>query len=250
MKHCSRNISIHFTDHPRRTALLLVLALCLHLLACGPSRPKSVYPPPDILKMADDQRHEFIQLFLQGRWCEAQSMFERSQESYQMQDDFCAAAQNQLIAWKLKQYLNISDDRHLDAARELSQTGLYCPELNLPDEASRPEQSNYSDEDEQYRTLLEQGQFLTLANQLRNESDPLYASVYGRKAALAALAVNNLEQAQALIHQTRELDAAQGWIVFLIEDWKIIHMTTPPDGQHDVLQRIERLQNIIQPCQF
>ncbi|SDB22903.1 hypothetical protein SAMN05660653_01119 [Desulfonatronum thiosulfatophilum] len=232
-----------------RTMLLLILGM--PLLACGPSGPRSVYPPPDILRMADDQRHEFIQLFLQGRWCEAQSMFERSRESYLMQDDFCAAAQNELIAWKLKQYLDITAGEHLHAARELVHTGLECPELHLPGDWLEPQPPAFSARDENYRQLMVQRNFSALANQLRNEPDPLYASVYGRKAALTALVDLNMEQARSLIMQTRDLDARQGWIVFLIEDWNIIHsLNLPHQNQQEILHRIERLQNLIQPCRF
>lgn len=232
--------------------LLLLVAFCLPLLACGPSGPRSAYPPPETLRMADDQRHEFIQLFLQGRWCEAQGMFARSQESYLLQDDFCSAAQNHLIAWKLKQYLNISADQHLEKAENLSRTGLHCPGTNLPqDTVSPPDAAVFSAKDQEYRVLLTQQDFQALFRKLRDEPDPLHASVYGRKAALTALDSGNMEPARELIQLTRELDARQGWIVFLIQDWKIIHeLTDMPLVRADILERIDRLYELIQPCRF
>lgn len=236
----------------RITAIALLLVLPVLLLACGPTRPRPLYPPPDTLRLAEAQRHEFIHLFLQGRWCEAQGMFDRSLESYQLQDDFCAAAQNQLIAWKLHQYLNLEADNYLDAARELAATGLSCPALQLPDplEDYQPHGDGHlGAADRDYRELIRQGAFEALADRLRAESDPLFASVYGRKAALAALDRGQLDQARILVGQTREMDARQGWIVFLIEDWKIdLAMTIEPDRQRAVQRRIVLLQDRIQPC--
>ncbi|TVQ97305.1 MAG: hypothetical protein EA399_13600 [Desulfovibrionales bacterium] len=230
----------------------LILALLYSIPACGPSRPRSVYPPPDILGMAETQRHEFIHLFLQGRWCEAQGMFERSVESYKLQDDFCGAAHNHLIAWKLHQYVHLEANHHLAAARELAGTGLSCPALHLPDPAA---DHSFADEDRlgasdlDYRRLIDQGAFMTLSQRLRSERDPLFASVYGRKAAQAALDQGELESARDLLHQTRDLNAQQGWIVFLIADWNmLLEVTTEPERRHEIQRRIVLLQERIQPC--
>lgn len=243
--------------------LALLGALVATLWACGPSRPRSAYPTPDTLRMAEAQRHEFIQLFLQGRWCEAQGMFERSLEGYQLQDDFCSAARNHLIAWKLHQYLDLEADRHLEAARNLAGTGLACPGLALPDadEAHGVRiEDHLTPKDRAYRELLGQGAFTDLAARLRTEPDPLFASVYGRKAARAALDADQADrpdQARMLIHQTRELDARQGWVVFLIEDWSLALELAPelalelgkaPEEARHIRNRIDHLRDLIQPC--
>ncbi len=235
-----------------RLASLLIVMFFSSLWACGPSQPRSAYPPPDTLRMAEAQRHEFIQLFLQGRWCEAQGVFERSLESYQFQDDFCSAARNHLIAWKLHQYLNLEADHHLKAARNLAESGLACPDLNLPgaDAAHEMQAGDHlTTTDRAYREMLEQGAFDALAAKLRAESDPLFASVYGRKAAKAAVEADQLEQGLMLIHLTRELDARQGWIVFLIQDWNFILSLTPdPAKAHHIQNRVDLLRGLIQPC--
>lgn len=250
-----RTAPSHCRARPRGSSLMaagLILALLASIPACGPSRPRSVYPPPDTLRMAESQRHEFIHLFLQGRWCEAQGMFERSLEGFQLQDDFCGAAHNHLIAWKLHQYLQLDAEHHLVAARKLTATGLSCPALHLPGAAADHEpaqEEHLGPADQAYRELIRQGAFTTLANRLRAESDPLFASVYGRKAARAALGQGAMEPARTLMHQTRELDAAQGWIVFLIQDWTILlEMTAHPDRRQDMARRIALLQARIQPC--
>ncbi|SMP68385.1 hypothetical protein [Desulfonatronum lacustre] len=232
--------------------LALLVALFPTLWACGSSSSRTAYPPPDTLRMAEAQRHEFIQLFLQGRWCEAQGLFERSLESYQLQDDFCSAARNHLIAWKLHQYLNLDADHHLEAARNLAETGLACPELDLPGTDAVHEvqaEDHLTPTDRAYREMLEQGAFTALAAKLGAEPDPLFASVYGRKATKAALEADQLEQARMLIHRTRELDAGQGWVVFLIEDWNFILSLTPdPAEVLHIQNRVDLLRGLIQPC--
>lgn len=232
--------------HPSRFFLLTLL--CLVVCACSVSGQRSAYPPPDTLRMAEPQRHEFVQLVLQGRWCEAGSLFEQSMENYLLQDDFCAAAQNHLLAWKLKKYINVSDEQHLEDARLLLRTGLDCPGLAMPG-ADDGLPDNLAPRDRAYRTLIHQERFDALASLLQTEKDQLYASVYGRKAAQAAVRSGNTAQAEALLHQTRQLDARQGWIVFLIQDWQMLHaLTRDPEESNAMRQRIERLQALIQPC--
>ncbi len=234
--------------------LSLCCLSCLALSACGVSGQRSPYPPPDTLAMAEPQRHEFVQLFLQGRWCESAAQFDRSTETYLLQDDFCAAAQNHLLAWKLKQYVDIVDDVHLEQARQLMQTGLDCPALVLPamdNQDITPESAPDSlpDKDHAYRDLLEGQRFEQLASRLAGEQDQLYASVYGRKAALSAMRSGQPDLARVLLRQTRDLDARQGWIVFLIKDWRSLHDLAPDEqSQQGIQQRIQRLQGLIQPC--
>lgn len=235
---------------------------CLALCACGVSRSRSPYPPPDTLAMAEPQRHEFAQLFMQGRWCESAAQFDRSTETFLLQDDFCAAAQNHLLAWKLKRYIAINDDFHLEQARGLTQTGSDCPALVLPamdnqeittdslsGDLAGSAPGNLSDKDQTYRDLLEGRRFEQLASRLANEQDQLYASVYGRKAALAAMRSGQPDLAATVLNQTRDLDARQGWIVFLIRDWRLLHDLAPDEhSRQGILHRIERLQGLIQPC--
>ncbi|HDQ39888.1 MAG TPA: hypothetical protein ENN39_02505 [Desulfonatronum sp.] len=239
---------MHYLLH----CLTLFIVFCTLTCACAPSGARSVYPAPDILRMAEPQRHEFVQLFLQGRWCEARSMFERSTESYLMQDDFCSAAQNNIVAWKLKQYIGISDPQLLEKAGLLLQTGMDCPDAILPDqgaEGSPPD--TVTQKDRGYRELLDDGRFDLLSARLRAERDQLYASVYGRKAARAASIAGQLEQAEQLVRQTRSLDARQGWIVFLIQDWKMLYaLTQDQAAKVEIQERIEQLQDLLQPCPF
>jgi hypothetical protein len=234
--------------HFQRLALLVMICLT----ACASPGPRSPYPAPDTLRMAEPQRHEFVQLFLQGRWCEARGMFERSTESYLMQDDFCSAAQNNIVAWKLKQYIGISDPQLLEKAGLLLQTGMDCPDAIVPDEGAEGFPSDtVTQKDREYRELLDDGRFDLLAARLRAERDQLYASVYGRKAARAASIAGQQEQAEQLVRQTRSLDAGQGWIVFLIQDWKMLHaLTQDHAAKLEIQERIKQLQDLIQPCPF
>lgn len=246
----------------RTFSFFLCCLSCLALCACGSSGPRSPYPPPDTLAMAEPQRHEFLQLFLQGRWCESAAQFDRSTETFLLQDDFCAAARNHLLAWKLKRYIAINDDFHLEQARELMRTGLDCPALVLPamDNQDITANSlsgglagsalgNLPDKDRIYRDLLKGRRFEQLTSRLANEQDQLYASVYGRKAALAAMRSGQPDLAATVLNQTRDLDARQGWIVFLIRDWSLLYDLAPDEhSRQGILRRIERLQGLIQPC--
>lgn len=231
-------------------AFLLLVAFCLWASACTPSGPRSPYPPADSLRMAEPQRHEFVQLFLQGRWCEARAAFERSVENYLMQDDFCSAARNHVLAWKLKEHLGMGDQADLEAARILVRTGRDCPGVPVPaPDSDASVHTLLHEKDLQYREMIADSRFKALSARLMAEPDPLYASVYGRKAALAALRSGQADQAEALILQTRDLDARQGWVVFLIQDWKILHdLTKDSDRKEEILQRIEKLEDLVQPC--
>lgn len=208
--------------------------------------------------MAATQRQEFVHLFLQGRWCEAAPMFERSTEAYLLRDDFCAAAQNYVLAWKLSRYLGLEDARHLTQARSLLRSGRDCPDVALPssdrapdktrDEAG-PNEAGPDEKDRAYRSLLAAGRLETAARHLAAEPDQLYASVYGRKTARAAMDAHKPALARTILEQTRKLDAGQGWILFLIQDWRMLHeLTSEAARKEEILGRVERLQDLIQPC--
>jgi len=116
-----------------------------------------------------------VQLFLQGRWCEARSLFERSTESYLMQDDFCSAAQNNIVAWKLKQYIGISDPQLLEKAGLLLQTGMDCPDAIVPDEGAEGFPSDtVTQKDREYRELLDDGRFDLASPASRNRPNSLF----------------------------------------------------------------------------
>lgn len=232
--------------------LLLFAAFCFLLCACSVSGNRQAFPVPDTLRMADAQRHEFIHLFLQGRWCEARNLFDRSVENFLFQDDFCEAAQNHVLFWKLKKYVGISGGQGLDQAQALLQTGQHCPEVVLPLEHNEnDEPDTLPEKDRIYRELLKNGQFEIFIARLHSERDQLYASVYGRKAARNAFRSGDIPSARTLIEQTRDLDAKQGWIVFLIEDWRIMHdMTEDQNLRTEIENRVDTLRNMIQPCPF
>jgi hypothetical protein len=255
--------------------VLPILVLCALITASCATGQRSVYPVAREAGMAGTQRQEFIQLFLRGRWCESQALLAQSVENYLSQDDFCAAARNYIILWKLKQYLGVGDQQLLGRAADLAQTGQSCalpflvddhqratdpegPGVPFPKLRGAPEASHAPEDlgapfltpkDGSYRSLLRDHDFSRLADHLGREKDPLYASVYGRKAALEALHAGQSRLAQDFARAARDLDARQGWIVFLIQDWKIQwELSTDQAQREQILRRIQRLEQIIQPC--
>jgi len=218
------------------------------LTSCFVPVDQSNYRQPKELGFAPVQRQEFIDAFLQGKWCEARYLFEASVEKYVRQDDFCQVSKNYVLAWKLKRYVGDDDQALIDKARYYHRLAFNCKDLQLASLSQKSPEAGYSQRDTLYRKLLKKNEFKALSSELKGEKDHLYASVYGRKAALAALAAKRNRMARRLMEQTRALDARQGWIVFLREDWRILHQLAPDHQKEIIAERIKALGKLIQPC--
>ena len=220
------------------------------LEGCFAPTGETDYPPPDNLELASTQQREFVNPFLQGRWCEAETLFAMSVENYLRQDDFCSAAHNYLLLWRLKAYLGQDDPKALENAARMKRLGLGCPDdkrLYFLDADSRDRA--FSPKDRIYRSLLKKEKFSALMNRLNAEKDRLFVSVYSRKAGLSALDHRNYKAAQAFIEKARTVDAKLGWIVFLCEDWRILMaLTQNPKEKQAIADRIRSLEKLVQPC--
>jgi len=186
--------------------LFLVFSMLAGLFAlqgCAPAN-KAPYPAPSNLGLAPMQQREFVESFLQGKWCEAETLFAMSLENYLRQDDFCSAAHNYLLFWRLKAYLGEDDASALENAKRMKRMGLGCPKderLYFLDADQRDQA--FSPKDQAYRSLLEKEKFSTVMNRLNAEKDRLFVSVYSRKAGLLALDRGENEIAGAFFEKAR-----------------------------------------------
>jgi hypothetical protein len=219
------------------------------LTGCVSLTDKTAYPPSGEIGKAYAQRHEFVNLYLQGRFCEAKNQFEKSVRSFLMQDDFCSAAGNYMVFYNLKMYSDIKDAHLFDTAVKLKNLGGGCPDLEALLLCSGGDCSNgMNPKDAFYRKLLEERNFNKLLEAASGEEDRLYASVYLRKTARNAL-IHNRKLAEKFLKEAIGIDAAQGWVVFLCEDWSIMAgLASAPEEKERILERVKMLSTVLQPC--
>lgn len=230
-----------------KAARLLLLFAVLATASCLPG-PAPEGPEPDYLSLADDRREAFVDAFLEGRWCEAEGLLELSTDNYLQMDLFCEAAYNMLLGWRLKKYVDISDPELLSRAREYRALGMGCPES---EKLVFPEgRQDAPGKDRTYRRMLDEGDFDKVKAELSREENPIYASVYARKAAEAALEAEKESIAEELVELARSVDSRQGWVVFLRQDWLLkAAMTESPQERQTIRERIEYLDALIRPCE-
>lgn len=230
--------------------LIIIFLLSFSAYACSSAGTgsKSSYPEPRSLKLAPLNRQEFVSTFLQGKWCESTNLFDDSIENYLRSDDFCEVYNNYILAWKLKRYAGVEDPQLLDKAKYYHDLGFGCPDNKPFPSASGNAEIDHSKRDRLYQKLLSEENFEPLKNRLVQEEDQLYASVYGRKAAKAAMAADNMKTAEHFLQITRNIDGKLGWIVFLLEDWRLSLQIVSEPEQKIILERIHVLKALIQPC--
>ena len=106
------------TDQKKWSGCFLwIFFLSFSLTSCFVPVDQSNYQQPMELGYAPVQRQEFVNAFLQGKWCEARYLFEASVEKYLRQDDFCQVSKNYVLAWKLKRYVRDDDQALVDFAK-------------------------------------------------------------------------------------------------------------------------------------
>ena len=221
------------------TPILLVFALCW-LGGCASATDPAPYPVDRSLDLTALQQRDFVDSFLQGRWCEAKTLYASSVEGSIRRDDFCAAAATARLGARLKAYLGQEAPAEAAQAIRLAEAAGECPAL---DADAPPER------DRRYTALVEGGEFARLASQLAKEQDALYASVYARKGAAGAQEAGEADQARALWELARATDAAHGWVAFLREDWRLrLAMDPDPEEQRAIHARIGILDEQIVPC--
>jgi hypothetical protein len=224
--------------------VLVLSALSLLMIAGCTGKARPVYPPAEGVRLAVVQRQDFVNAYLHGRWCDAEVAFEKSTGNFLAQDDFCSAARNYIIAYKLKSYSSVDLPELLERADDLAS-------LDLEYVHGKQESTglSVSKMDQHYLDLIENEQFSTLKSQLKSQDDPLFASVYARKAARAALRADQSCLAEDLVLIARDIDTRQGWVVFLIEDWKLLKSLSDSDQDRQAIEkRIDLLQKQIHVC--
>jgi hypothetical protein len=217
-----------------------LLGLLFFLSGClgGKQEP---YPLPENIRKAPVQRQEFAALFLRGWWGEAEAVFQLSVENFLSQDDFCSAARNYVLAHRLLRYAGYENPELLKKARDLENTGRRCPDVL--DESGAPVSAAKSRE---FNSRLDdvQGMYAFL----KKEQDPLYVSVYARKAAKKAAGKGLEDLAVRFLHLAREVDGRQGWVVFLARDWQgLLSLQENEKKKQEIKNRIDYLHSLISP---
>jgi hypothetical protein len=207
---------------------------------------KSPYPRPEILSQTSSLRQDFIQEFLQGRWSTARSLFIQTQENLLRQDDFCSVAQLYVLAYKLHAYLGVEYPHLLDKAFIFSQQGMECCKIIGARNTILP-----NPRDMTIQTLLQQGGWQKIHTYLEHLDDPLSISVYARKSAVKAGQSSDEEGrnwARVFINQAHSVDKNQGWVLFLIEDWKLQQgIENDPAKKRHIEERIDTLYELVTP---
>jgi hypothetical protein len=206
---------------------------------------KSLYPPPAALSQTASLQQDFIQEFLRGRWATARSLFFQTRENLLRQDDFCGVARLYVLAYKLHAYLGVKYPHLLDKAADFSQQGLDCT-LQSDD----PEALLVGPGDKILQALLDRCDWPAIHAHLEHLEDPLFVSVYARKAAARASGMSDKDRtwAKKFLNQARSIDSRQGWVLFLVEDWKWLRtLETDPVRQRFMDQRINTLLGLVTP---
>ena len=221
---------------------------CLFLLILGSctarQKQNPAYPPPAALAEAPSLRQKFLQNFLQGRWCLARSLFLQTQEYYLRQDAFCSVARTYILAYNLHAYLGEKYPHLLDKAMIFAQQGLDCTNILFgPDGQPRK-----GVRDEEFQKLLDAQKWHILLKHLDTLNDPLFISVYARKATRKALQTDS-SWARKFLDRAHAIDSRQGWILFLIQDWQLQLMFEKESRRKTwIEQRITTLYDLVEPC--
>lgn len=224
---------------------LAIACICLISGACTMlQRPPAPYSPPEKLELATSLRQDFVQEFLAGRWCTARTLFLQTQEYYLRRDDFCSAAQTYILAYKLHAYLGVTYPHLLDKAMNFAQQGLDCTS-KLFDSRGQPCTGR---QDKVVQDMLKAKKWQAVVDQLNRERDPLFASVYARKAARQAR-LTDIHWSIKFLDLAHTIDSRQGWVLFLIQDWKLQEtLESNPQRRAWIKQRISTLYDLVEPC--
>lgn len=228
-----------------------MFAAMLAAWGCASPAPRDDFPAPNYLSIAQNQRNDFVQAFLQGRWCEAENLLALSTENYLQMDRFCDAAYNYLLSWRLNAYVGQDDPNALDKASKMRELGDGCtehPRLAIPQGGQVPQES-VPEKDAGYRSMIQERDFEALARILGREDNELYASVYARKAARAAIQEGDAGSADRFAEMALAIDSRQGWVVFLRQDWLIkAELADSEKDKQTIFERIGYLDAFITPC--
>ncbi|MCP3939909.1 MAG: hypothetical protein GY710_00300 [Desulfobacteraceae bacterium] len=226
----------------------LTIIFVLIPVSCSFYTPRDTFSPPEDLKLAPIRRDEFVNAFLQGKWCDSLRLFNISNEYYLRKDDFCRVSRNYFLAWKLKRYIGIVDVELINKAQYYNDLGIDCSDPLILTPGFEKNRNLFSKQDILYRKLITEHKFVNIQKKLTLEKDKIYASVYGRKAAESAIQENSFPEAKKLIKLTLAIDGEHGWIIFLIKDWKLYGQIANDKEKKVITERIKRLKDLVRPC--
>ena len=212
--------------------IVFSLMLILSCLACSLAGPEDgPYSPPSNRNISAKQRLEFVNLFLRGRWTDASIVFRKSVDNFIQQDEFCAAAKNYFFLYNLFKYLSIDKMALLKKAQSLAKLDTKCyPLVDSTDDL-------LTEKDRKYKEVLTNYNFSLMISLLEKESDPLFKSVYARKAALTANKKGRFSEAEKFLSLAYETDKKYIWTLFLIEDLKLNYKITNDPLEKDRIQK-------------
>ena len=208
------------------------IMIILSCLACTLAGSKdNPYSPPRASSFPVKQRFEFVNLFLRGKWHEASIVFHKSVDNFIQQDEFCAAAKNYLFLYNLFKYLSIDRKALFKKAQSLAKLDTRC--RSLADSTD----DLLTEKDRKYKEVLTNYNFSLMITLLEKESDPLFKSVYARKAALMANEKGRFSEAEKFLNLAYETDKKHIWTLFLIEDLKLNYKIANDPLEKDRLQK-------------
>ena len=210
-------------------------------MACSLAGPENgPYSPPSNRNIPAKQRLEFVDLFLRGRWADASIVFRKSVDNFIQQDEFCAAAKNYFFLYNLFKYLSIDRMALLKKAQSLAKLDTKChPLVDGTDDL-------LTEKDRKYKEALTNYNFSLMVSLLEKERDPLFKSVYARKAALTAKAKGRFTEAEKFLSLAYETDKKYIWTLFLMEDLKLEYKISHNDLEKQrIKKKLEILKNYI-----
>jgi len=217
------------------------IMIILSCLACTLAGSKdNPYSPPRASSFPVKQRFEFVNLFLRGKWHEASIVFHKSVDNFIQQDEFCAAAKNYLFLYNLFKYLSIDRKALFKKAQSLAKLDTRCRLL------ADSTDDLLTEKDRKYKEALTNYNFSLMVSLLEKERDPLFKSVYARKAALTAKAKGRFTEAEKFLSLAYETDKKYIWTLFLMEDLKLEYKISHNDLEKQrIKKKLEILKNYI-----
>ncbi|MDK2920764.1 MAG: hypothetical protein PWR24_321 [Desulfonauticus sp.] len=205
----------------------IIFTLSIFLLSCSLGSKKDPYLIKPGIDLGYDYQAKFIKHFLKGEKCKAKYYFYKSNNIFARFDKLDEIGNNYFNLYKLEKYLG----------KEINYLYTKAVEFN-------PFIQNKSEKDALYSKLLHQKDTSSLLNLLKKEKNPLYRSVYARKAITVA---ENKKVKKNFLNLAFAVDKQYGWVLFLIEDWKLAkHILDTPEAD----LHIKVLTSALEHCEF
>ncbi|MDQ7031124.1 MAG: hypothetical protein Q9M37_00185 [Desulfonauticus sp.] len=186
-----------------------------------------IFKSSNYVKSAYQNRIQFVNSFLQGRFCDAKIYFNKSNLFFARADDLEMIGVNYYQLYLLYKYIGQEKIRFYKTAN------FYTKDKKL----------SGINRDKFYLRLIKSGDFTELWKVIQREKNPVYQSVYCRKIARVA----PKEWKNKFLQRAFDIDKQYGWTIFLIEDWKE-KKTLGSNSDADI--HIKILQSSLENCEF